>query len=538
MTETLAGYIDWMGGLDFDACPFRDADALVLCVISYFDVTPLFDDGRETVPVSDCVKLIENGGAKLMITGGDMGNTEIFEKAVRSVRFGGLNMTRCVNGLRADPPYQFFAVTFENAIFRFVAFRGTDSSLAGWRENFMISFTRTEAQDSAAEYAERAFDDCGGRDFYVAGHSKGGNLALYAAGMLSGRALRGVKRVYSLDGPGFCPEVLDTGILRRIDPVTTRIIPEFDLIGKLFEPQMTDTRIIKSYRSGLEQHSLASWLVEGGELALTGSVSQRSVGLSRLVNDWIGGVSMKDRPTVVNELFDTLGADGVTDLSEMNSDALVKTIIGLSKTSEVTRKNLIELPKRALFDDTLSGEKADRAGKGIDRLFRSKIFIAVLYGLGGLILLLTANSILEALSVVLLSAAALFQLFITLRAMIKNRFRLDGLRERIYITIVLIALIPVVIFKENAMFLLGSVIFGLAFLIDAYLSGDTAKNEHGFYRVLGIVEAVLYGIIGVSYLVIPRSVVPAFSLASGCVMAADSAARLVFLIVSAIRKRG
>ncbi|MBP5256355.1 MAG: DUF2974 domain-containing protein [Clostridia bacterium] len=536
MTETLAGYIDWMGGLDFDACPFRDADALVLCVISYFDVTPLFDDGRETVPVSDCVKLIENGGAKLMITGGDMGNTEIFEKAVRSVRFGGLNMTRCVNGLRADPPYQFFAVTFENAIFRFVAFRGTDSSLAGWRENFMISFTRTEAQDSAAEYAERAFDDCGGRDFYVAGHSKGGNLALYAAGMLSGRALRGVKRVYSLDGPGFCPEVLDTGILRRIDPVTTRIIPEFDLIGKLFEPQMTDTRIIKRYRSGIEQHSLASWLVEGGELALTGSVSQRSVGLSRLVNDWIGGVSMKDRPTVVNELFDTLGADGVTDLSQMNADTLAKTVLGLSKTSGVTRKNLIELPKRAIFDDTLSGEKADKAGKKLSRIFGSDLFVAFSYLIAGVVVLLMMNSILEVLALILLSATAAFQLFITVRALIKNRFRLDGLRERIYITIVLIALIPVVIFKENAMFLMGSVIFGLAMMIIAYLSGERAKSRSGFDKVAGIIEIIVWAAFGIAFLVIPRSAVPYFAMSAGILMICDALARFIALIVKKSRE--
>ncbi len=536
MTETLAGYIDWMGGFDFSICPFRDADALVLCVISYFDVSPLFAGDRECVPVSECETLIENGGAKLMITGGDMGNTEIFEKAVRSKRFGDLSMTRCVNEFRDDPPYQFFAITFENSLFRFVAFRGTDSSLAGWRENFMISFTRTESQDSAAEYAERAFDDCNGRDFYIAGHSKGGNLALYAACMLSGRALKGVTRIYALDGPGFCPEVLDTGLIRRVDSQTTRIIPEFDLIGQLFEPQVTDTKIVKSSRSGLEQHSLASWLVEGGELALTGALSQRCVGLSRLVNEWIGGVSLEDRPTVVNELFDSLGADGVTDLSEVNAESLSRTIVMLSKTSEITRKNLIELPKRAIFDDTLSGGKADRAGKKFEQIFESDIFVALSYMLAGAVVLLMMNSILEVLSLILLSAAAAFQLFITVRALIRNRFRLDGLRERIYITIVLIALIPVVIFKENALFLMGSVIFGLAMIILAYLSGERAKSRHGFDKVIGVIEIIIWAAFGIAFLVIPRSVVPLFAMIAGILMILDALARIIALIVRKSRE--
>ena len=149
--ETLAGYIGWMGDYSFEACPFREADALVLCLIAYFDLGPVFAGGKRVAHVRDCARMADAGEAKLLITGGDLGNTEIFSAAVHSRRFGDLEITDPADLLQEDPPLQFSAVTFHDGNdFSFIAYRGTDSSLSGWKENFMISFTRTEAQALAA----------------------------------------------------------------------------------------------------------------------------------------------------------------------------------------------------------------------------------------------------------------------------------------------------------------------------------------------------------------------------------------------------
>ena len=90
--ETLADYIRWIGDLDFRAYPFRDADALVLCNIAYYDLDPVMRNEKPDHTVSDCIPMIEAGEAKLMITGGDLGNGEVLEAAARSRRFGTLRI--------------------------------------------------------------------------------------------------------------------------------------------------------------------------------------------------------------------------------------------------------------------------------------------------------------------------------------------------------------------------------------------------------------------------------------------------------------
>ena len=183
--DQILDYVKWMGSLDFTQYPFREADALVLCAISYFDLTPVLPDAARRAHVSDCLSMITAGQARQLITGGNMGNLEIFEAAARSRRYGRLVIGDNIDILREEPALQFAAVTFYDADrAAFIAFRGTDASLAGWKEDFMIAFTETEAQKMAADYASKIFakTSC---PVSIAGHSKGGNLALYAACMLT-----------------------------------------------------------------------------------------------------------------------------------------------------------------------------------------------------------------------------------------------------------------------------------------------------------------------------------------------------------------
>ncbi len=396
--DKIVDYIKWMGGFDFEQYPFREADALVLCVAAYYDMDPVFDaakpacsdgekpadadtpspaDGdahRSPVFLSDCIPMIEEGKARLMITGGDMGNGEVFEAAARSRRFGRLAMRDYADLIDRESDLQFSAVTFDYdpdnymdedaprtaAPFSFIAFRGTDSTLTGWKEDFMISFTRPKAQELAAEYAQKEIQTgIPGHKWYIGGHSKGGNLAMYAGCMLSDAALDHVERIFNLDGPGFCPEVLDLSLLKRIDPKTTRIIPEFDVFGKIFEPDITDTRIVCSYRKGLDQHSLPSWLVEYGELSKAKGIDIRAKWLGDNLSGWISAIPHKNRQVFIDELFDALQAGGAESLDEVKAENLRDAMTALSKTSKLTKYALTSLPERLLQAESLSELSSD-----------------------------------------------------------------------------------------------------------------------------------------------------------------------------------
>ena len=385
--NTIADYVRWVGDLDFCAYPFRDADALVLCNISYFDLSPVFSDGKPEHPVSDCIPMIEAGEAKLMITGGDLGNREILEAAARSKRFGGLRLSDYENRLRVDPPLQFSAVTFHAQSFSFIAYRGTDASIAGWRENCMMSFTQTEAQTLSLAYAERVISD---GVWYIGGHSKGANHAQYAACHLSSEKWEKVKHVWLLDGPGFCPEVLDPKIDERIDPKTTRIIPEYDVVGMLFEPKITDTKIVRSRERGIMQHSVASWLIEYGNLAVTDHTDPGSERINHLMNDWIESVPQKDRPVFVAELFDALSADGTETLEELNLDRLQSVLLKLTGVSATTRKAFSTLPNKLLFGDVIQPLPQTKTEK-LKAFLSDLRILGAIYLLSGVILFLMSG---------------------------------------------------------------------------------------------------------------------------------------------------
>lgn len=347
--ENLVDYVLWMGDMDFVQYPFRDADALVLCMLSYFDMKMLFEDGREEVLLKKLLPHIEYGSSLPQLTGPDGGSSDIAKAACRSKRFGELSVRNHADLLQTDPPLQFAAMTFHDGHgMDFLAFRGTDSSLAGWKEDCMIAFTETDAQRMAAAYAKSVLPTA--EKWIVGGHSKGANQAIYAAARLDDEELARIRRIYMLDGPGFCPEIIDEGRMTRIEPLVTAVIPEFDMIGQLFEPAVTDVRVIKSANpEGLGQHALASWLVDHGNLS-SGRLSERADRMMKVVGDWIADMSMDERKIFVGELFDALGAGGTRNLSEITPERFGAVLIELNRSSKVTKKIFADLPKKLIGD--------------------------------------------------------------------------------------------------------------------------------------------------------------------------------------------
>ena len=385
--DRLTDYIAWLGDVDFDARPLTEADALILCVISYFDLSPAMDPDGGTFYLKDCVRTEVSGKLGLKITGGDLGNSDIFKAAAESKRFGELVITRFVDQLDTEKELQFSAVVLSwKDKWSFIAYRGTDDTLVGWKEDFMIAYTQTEAQKLALSYAKAAINHQSAkktgrmpsgimgkkgradRAWYIGGHSKGANLAMYAACMLSDRDLAKVERVFVLDGPGFAPEVIDNDVLKRIDGKATRIIPEYSVIGRLMEPKLSDTRIVQSAFDGFMQHSLASWGVYHGGLALSDMTEPKDRWINETLRKWLEGMPYEDRETFVNELFTGLMSGGATTVPELTSGGLagLETVLkSFNGFSDTTKQILSELKTAAISELTgsaLTGIKEAAVG--------------------------------------------------------------------------------------------------------------------------------------------------------------------------------
>lgn len=369
-------YVLWTRDIPISYTGFKDADAEVLCILSYYDLAPVFETEREKYTVRDMQVLLENGAPKVEITGGTKGFEEFLTAVVNSKRFGELEIRDYVNIFRHEPPLQFSAVTFRGDDgMSFIAYRGTDNSLAGWKEDFMISFTRTQAQEEALKYARERFAD-GGR-WKIGGHSKGGNLVLYVGSMLGDEELESLEHVYVLDGPGFCPNVIDPKLIDRINDRTTRIIPEYSVVGKLFEPMITNTKIVYSTDKGFMQHSPLGWGIDHGDLAIAKKNDPESDMIHKAVDGWINEMSLEDRTVFVNELFDSLeagGADTFTEIQEGGANGLRAIVRKLWAASKTTKHALREFTKYAMqgkFEEVkddiaakLLHEEADSNGDG------------------------------------------------------------------------------------------------------------------------------------------------------------------------------
>ena len=101
---------------------------------------------------------------------------------------------------------------------------------------------------------------------WLGGHSKGGNLAVYA-GIHAEENVRGqIERIYSHDGPGMNEyrSLLTVTIRRWQDGHPRKTITGFSVIGTLLGQQEI-SKVIKSDGVGILQHNPFNWVVEKGE---------------------------------------------------------------------------------------------------------------------------------------------------------------------------------------------------------------------------------------------------------------------------------
>lgn len=329
---TVFDYIRWRGDLSFEASPLCEIDALIFCELSYifFDgiVPESIDDGRITIKEAAEIFFERNAG-KDIITLGELVPKEIvdlFRLAATSVRFSEVEIGNFINIIDDETVEQFSAASFYPDGRLFVAYRGTDDSIAGWREDFRMAFlTPVPAQRHAEEYLTKAAQSFDGR-IVIGGHSKGGNLALWAALNASDEVAERTDKIYNFDGPGFLENVWEgENYLRIADKIRT-VIPSGSVVGLLLKYD-TKYKVTKSTaKSYLHQHDALTWIVEGRNFVCDNDVLPDVKRANEMVGKWIYAMDPEDRRNFVEGFFDILcstNAKTVTDLAE-NRTAVLK----------------------------------------------------------------------------------------------------------------------------------------------------------------------------------------------------------------------
>jgi len=525
--DRLLDYICWRGDLTFAERGFCDADNLVFCALAYLKFPDECLDGRPRT-LRECYDMLLRGrGVEMMTTDTDVSMADVVRRAAESARFGRLAVRDYVDVFDGDPkdPVQFSAVTFElDGQTRFIAFRGTDSSIAGWKEDFMISFTRTRAQELALEYL-RAHLDPGVR-FYVGGHSKGANLTLYAACLLDDERQARILHLYINDGPGLCPEVLSPALLARIDERATMIVPEYCIIGKLFAPRIPDTRIVKSTAKTLAQHSIFSWGFENGALAPADTHSPHSLRANEVIDRWLTGVPTEQRSRVTDELFAALahsGAESLFDLVQMGPTAFEDVLITLINADPVAKKALMLLPAAAVETELDEGFLTPDT-KTIPGFFRS-FSTEIAMGAAGLTLALLPPGLIRWALALLLFAVAAWETAVTVRLLHRKNWELHREQTRVTLCIVLLVLLALSFVREQALLVLVSAVAGGVMLLYAFLSAAHMQKSRGhrlrFWMYLA--EGIFALFFGLMFLLAQERTVGYYTDAFGFALLADCA---------------
>lgn len=320
-------YLDWRGDLSFSQSPFCEIDSLILSMISYVDfgeIVPSAEDGGNIGFLDAARAYVRRHRGEPAYVGLIVPPevVSLMAKAAKSKRFGTLRVSAYENRVEDEAQMQFCAMTYTDADgVNVVAFRGTDDSLVGWKENLNMSFRApVPAQLRATEYLEERMTALSG-DFITCGHSKGGNLSVYSAVTCDARRKERIRAVYSNDGPGFTKEFITDTAYLDMRPKIRTLVPQSSVVGMLLEHE-ENYEVIKSTQTGLLQHNPFSWEVLGARFIHLDSLTEESRRIDRTVKKWVADMTPEEREAFVESLYETARATNAKTLTELNADKL------------------------------------------------------------------------------------------------------------------------------------------------------------------------------------------------------------------------
>lgn len=345
--SNIMDYLVWRGDLDWNASAFNEVDNVILSELVYVDFSDIVPGiGGESISLAEANERFfvqhteEEINARVSST--KMAAFMMREMA-KTKRFKDIRLANYIDDIRPDAQSQFCAMTVDLGDGRCnVVYSGTDSTIIGWKEDFNMSFlSETPGQAEAVEYLKRVAADHDG-PLRLMGHSKGGNLSVYAA-VNSDKALQDrIEIIYSNDGPGFRDAMIEQKAYRELIGRITTIVPESSIVGMLFEHE-EEYEIVRSSGSGAGQHDVMSWEVKGPALVHLDHVDGKSVLMDKALKSWIGEMDEQQREVFVDTLFGILDeADirTVDDLANMNYTKFVELMKAKSALDKQTQDNL------------------------------------------------------------------------------------------------------------------------------------------------------------------------------------------------------
>lgn len=377
MKNTIYNYVDLRGDLSPIDFPYNEIDYLIFSELTYVDFDHIIDLEYSSVKLKDAFmrfhdyhRSIDNDQTIPYLE-----SYRLFYKMAQAPRYQNIEIVSYVNDLDKEFIKQFAAMTFilEDQTM-VVAYRGTDDSLIGWHEDFlMLCENVVPAQLSSVMYLEyvshfpyqltlleslqnkhldrslwkrlqKHFQYKKKRPIFLTGHSKGGNLAMYAGCFTKQHIKERIVQIYNYDGPGFQDEIMVSGEYKSMLPRIKSFLPHYSFFGIVLGHE-ENYQVVHSHSKGMLQHNGFSWEV-GSHHFIEDELSYESVEFAIKVIVFLEKLSLEDKHLFVEAmfgLFESLNLYTFSDLSHISYKHILAALKELTLLDSRVRKMLIEV---------------------------------------------------------------------------------------------------------------------------------------------------------------------------------------------------
>lgn len=351
----------------FEQREFTDVDSLILCHLAYLhfgrSIGGLHKNLKDNIAFSSLDK------PRKLVTfkanNKEFINKEYYKTLVallneKDVRFRNVEMNYHLSFLRKKPAIQFSAIVYFLDDKRvYIAFRGSDGSTAGYREDMEMSFANNlPGQKVAVKYLDEVISKLSNdKIIFIGGHSKGGNFAKYA--FLYSRYKDRIKKIFDHDGPGFLENIEADPDYKEMCLKLVRSVPEYDVVGLLlYNPQQKKV-VLSSATSPLEQHFPHTWKIEKKMFLCKDTTTKASKTIDISIRLWLKELPIAKRRKVVRLVFDVLEKNNISSIDDFKMGAFKKMRIIFKTYSAVNPedKKLIRNTLYSLFRCMFSAKK-------------------------------------------------------------------------------------------------------------------------------------------------------------------------------------
>ncbi len=318
----IISYLGEFGHLSFEELPFNEVDALILSQFAYLKLEGLVPKITESQKEVSLQEIKNNMQDKVVFSDEryEKDNRLLFSGMINSKRFSEMSCNYYADIIDENVETQFCAITcFFPDMCPVLVYRGTDENFVGWKEDFNMAFQEpVPGQNLAVLYLNQVGRRIDG-EFIVCGHSKGGNFAVYGSMNAFTEIQKRIRRIYSFDGPGFRPEILNSEDYDKIVERIEKYIPRFSLVGMILESH-EDYVVVECSSIGLLQHNPYTWKVTDDAFIQEKEVYKGQQFMNETLNEWILRLDEEQLEVFSDTLFYVLEGCEMKNLVEISQD--------------------------------------------------------------------------------------------------------------------------------------------------------------------------------------------------------------------------